>query len=291
MSAKFLKYMKSSPDEISEMLNINPIAYIPFGSLEWHGPQNVLGVDSIKVIEICKRSAEITGGILFPCINWGAFKTLKFPFTFHFSQRSFIKMTKKIVTQLYNMGFRIIILLTGHYPLAQQKQVRKAAKLISKNHSDCFALGIPEQALVTDLDYLGDHAAMWETSLMWAINSDYVHLDKLPEGLNFPERGIIHGIFGKDPKKYASKERGMKILNEIVKRLSAAILEVKKNQSMEPFERIYKNFHNAMKSLRDIKLLFEVEGMTSVREGLEYLKWSWFKGKRYNPEYNYKYKS
>lgn len=280
--------MKSFPSELSEMIKTNPIAYIPFGSLEWHGPQNVLGVDSIKVIEICKRSAAITGGVLFPCVNWGAFKTLRFPFSFHFSQRALTKMTRKIVTQLYEMGFRIIILLTGHYPLGQQKQVRKAAKGISKKYTNCFALGIPEQALVTDLEYFGDHAAMWETSLMWAINTEYVHIDKFPEGLNFPERGIMHGVFGKDPRIYASQEKGIEILNKIVDRLSTAVLEVKKSQSSEPFNRIYNQFHEAMKSLRDIRVLFDTQGISSVHEGLQYLKWSLFKGKRYNPNYHYK---
>ena len=45
-----------------------------------------------------------------------------------------------------------------------------------------------------------------------------------------------------------------------------------------------------MKTLRDIRILFEIEGIKSVHEGWEHLKWSWFKGKRYNPDYQYKKK-
>ena len=166
----YLNYMESTYGQLQEIVKTNPIAYIPFGALEWHGPHNVFGVDSIKATEICKRSIENTGGVLFPCVNWGAFKAMNFPFTFTFSTKALVKMTRKMVTQLYGMGFRIIILITGHYPLKQQKQVRAAARKVSKKHNDCFALGIPEQALVTDLNYFGDHAAMWETSLMMAIN-------------------------------------------------------------------------------------------------------------------------
>ena len=280
--------MESTPLEMEEMINLNPIAIIPFGALEWHGEHNVLGVDSIKATEICKRTIEITGGVLFPCVNYGALKTMNFPFTFNFSTKALIKMTKKLVKQTYNMGFKIIILFTGHYPLKQQKQVRKAAKKISKKHDDCFALGIPEQALVIDLDYYGDHAAKWETSFMMAINPEYVHLDRIPTGLNFIERGIRHGIFGWDPKKYASKEEGEQMLSEIVKRLSEAILKVKETQSSEPFDQIYANFKEGMKSLRKLKNLFKIQGIKDVKEGLAYLKWSLFKKKKHNPDYEYK---
>ncbi len=290
MEKIYLNYMESTPRDMEEMIKENPIAIIPFGALEWHGEHNVLGVDSIKATEICKRTIEITGGVLFPCVNYGAFKTMNFPYTFNFSTKGLIKMTKKLVKQAYDMGFKIIVLITGHYPLKQQKQVRKAAKKTSKKHDDCFALGIPENALVTDLGYFGDHAAKWETSLMMAINEDFVKLDRIPKGLNFPERGIRHGIFGLDPTKHASKESGEQILIEIVKRLSEAILKVKETQTSEPFDRIYTDFKEAMKSLRKFKNLFKVQGIKDVKEGLAYLKWSLFKKKKHNPDYEFKRK-
>ena len=89
--------MESFPSEVEVMLKEHPIAYVPFGALEWHGDHMVLGVDSIKAEEICRRSAEITGGILFPCVNYGAFDTMNFPFTFHFSKRALKKNTKKFI--------------------------------------------------------------------------------------------------------------------------------------------------------------------------------------------------
>jgi len=288
MEKSYLNYMESTPLEMEEMIKNNPIAIVPFGALEWHGEHNVLGVDSIKATEICKRTIENTGGVLFPCVNWNAFKTLRFPYTFNFSTKALIKMTKKLVKQAYGMGFKIIVLITGHYPLKQQKQVRKAAKKTSNKHDDCFALGIPEQALVIDLDYYGDHAARWETSLMMAINSDFVHLDRIPTGLNFIERGIRHGIFGWDPTKHASKEAGEQMLSEIVKRLSDAILKVKEAQSSEPFDQIYANFKEGMKSLRKLKNLFRIQGIRDIKEGLAFLKWSLFKKKKHNPNYEYK---
>lgn len=286
MPQKYLNYLETSPKELEETIHENPIAYIPFGALEWHGEQNVLGVDSIKASEICRRSAEITGGVLFPCVNYGAFQTMKFPYTLHSSKRPFLKLTRRIVKQVYNMGFKIIILFTGHYPNAQIKQVMKAAKKISGKHEDCFALGIPEQKLVPDFGYFGDHGAKWETSIMMAIDPTFVDLNRLPDGLNYPKRTIRHGVWGIDPKTHASKELGEQILNEIVKRLSDAIMNVKKTRSIEPFEKIYINYNNEKKKLRkDLNKLFEINGIGGKREGIEILKWILFKRKKQDIHY------
>ncbi|MHA1658921.1 MAG: creatininase family protein [Promethearchaeota archaeon] len=291
MLPNYLNYMESLPKELEDMINKNPIAYVPFGALEWHGELNVLGVDSIKAAEICRRSAEITGGVLFPCVNYGAFRTMNFPFTFHFSKRPHVKMTRKLVKQLYKTGFKIIILLTGHYPSPQIKQIMKAAKKISKKHDDCFALGIPEQKLIPDFGYFGDHAAKWETSMMMAINPKFVDLERLPNGLTYAERTIRHGVWGIDPKTSASKDLGEKVLNEIVKRLSEAILKVKKTQSIDPFEEIYSKYKIERKKARkDLKNFLQLNGIASKKEGIEIFKWMLFKRKKQNSQYQSKKK-
>ncbi len=291
MPNEYLNYMESKPLELEDMIKKNPIAYIPFGALEWHGEQNVLGVDSIKATEICRRSAKITGGVLFPCVNYGAFQTMKFPYTLRFKKRPYCKMTKNLVKSLYDWGFRIIILLTGHYPEAQIQQVKKAARTISKKHADCFALGIAEQCLVPDLGYFGDHAAKWETSMMLAMNPDFVDLERLPSGLSYPERTIRHGVWGIDPKEHASKEIGEKVLNEIVKKLSQAVLKVKETHSIEPFQEIYANFTLAKKRIRkDLNKFFELNGVGNKKEGIAILKWILFKRKKQDVSYQYKKK-
>ena len=281
--------MESFPIDIKRMIKEHPIAYIPFGALEWHGDHMVLGVDSIKAEEICRRAADITGGVLFPCVNYGAFDTMNFPFTFHFSTRSLKKMTRKFVKQSYKMGFRVIILLTGHYPEGQIKQVMKAARRISKKNDDCFALGIPEQKMIPDWGYHGDHAAFWETSIMMAINPKFVDLNRLPEGLNYLERTIRHGVWGIDPKTQANKEQGEKIMSEIVKRLSEAVREVEKTRTNEAFDKIYSDYDKSKKELRkNLKKFFQVHGIENKKEGIEILKWMIFKGKKQNNNYEFK---
>jgi len=284
MTNLYINYLESKPLELENMINTTPIAYIPFGALEWHGEHNILGVDSIKATEICKRSAGLTGGVLFPCVNYGAFDTMNFPYTFSSRSRPYISMTKRLVKQLYKAGFRIIILLTGHYPTKQIKQVRKAAKKVSKKKHDCFALGIPEQYLIADLDYYGEHAAFWETSIMMAINQNYVDLNQIPKGLNFTERSRIHGILGIDPNK-SSIEMGNKALDLMVKRLSNAILEVRRTNSIKPFNDIYEEYAKLRGSKLDFSKTFRIYGINDKKEGLKYLSWMLFKKGKHDPNF------
>ena len=52
--------MKSLQKECS------PVAYIPAGSLEWHGVQNPLGTDGLKAHTICCEAALRYGGVVLP---------------------------------------------------------------------------------------------------------------------------------------------------------------------------------------------------------------------------------
>ncbi len=198
-------------------------------------------------------------------------------------------MTRSLAKQLCKMGFKILVFLTGHYPKAQIKNVRNAAVHASRKHDDCFAIGIPEQTLVADMGYFGDHAAEWETSIMTAINPSFVRLELIPKNLNFPERARRHGILGKDPKRFASKEKGERILNEIILRLTNAIEKVQETSSLSPFTEIYKGFRVARNEKKGFAGIFEIYGIESKKGAIEYLKWLNFFGKRkkYDPTYKY----
>ena len=288
MTQNYLEYMLTKPNELTAYIKETPIAYIPFGALEWHGDHMILGVDSLKSTFLCKKCAETTGGVLFPCVNWGAFDTMNFPFTFHFKKKALIGITMNMMKQLYNMGFRVVILLTGHYPGSQVSNVKKAAQRFTKKYKakGGFALGIPEQALISDLGYLGDHAAHWETSIMMAIDPQFVDLNRLTPNLTYSERCARHGVMGKDPLVHASSELGQKAIDENVKRLSKAIQEVRETQSPKPFDNIYEQYQKTLGNFYTPKIifhldkLFEIVGFENKHELWSYLKWTLFKKKR-----------
>jgi len=54
--------------EVPELASKHPIAVLPLGSLEFHGPHNPIGSDLIIVSGIAERVAARTDGLLFPTL-------------------------------------------------------------------------------------------------------------------------------------------------------------------------------------------------------------------------------
>ena len=59
------------PAQVRVIRETMPIVYIPIGSLEWHGPQNPLGTDSLKAHAICCEAALRYGGVVLPPFHLG----------------------------------------------------------------------------------------------------------------------------------------------------------------------------------------------------------------------------
>ncbi|GAB4328087.1 MAG: hypothetical protein Kow0069_35190 [Promethearchaeota archaeon] len=268
----FVEYLRATPARLAEVVDKCPVAYVPFGALEWHGPHLPLGLDGLKAGELCRQAAARTGGVLFPVVHWGAFRTMKFPFTFHFSKGALRRQTKRTVDQLYDWGFRVVVLLTGHYPGGQVRNVRRAADRFARRHRDGFALGVPEMALAGDPTYVGDHAAKFETSIMLALFPGLVDLDSFPAGLSYLERVTRHGAWGADPRA-ASKELGARLVDAAVERLAGAVNEVLRSRSQRPFLEIYEEFKALRRQLRSPGRAVELFGMDSRSDLLATLRW------------------
>jgi creatinine amidohydrolase len=43
-----MRYEEMRPDQLEAIKREKPIAHLPWGAHEWHGPHNALGLDSIK---------------------------------------------------------------------------------------------------------------------------------------------------------------------------------------------------------------------------------------------------
>lgn len=57
-----VRYERLRPDELRAELARCPVCYIPFGPIEWHGPQSAMGLDALNAETIALRSAELYGG-------------------------------------------------------------------------------------------------------------------------------------------------------------------------------------------------------------------------------------
>lgn len=275
-----IQYELARPSQIREVMEVAPVAWVPFGALEWHGEHNPLGLDGLKAHALVRMAAQRAGGVVFPPVFWGAKDTMKFPFTFSFPPSLIHTQTRIMLRQLYDMGFRVVVMLTGHYPPSQIKMLRRAALKFNREHEDAFALGIPEMALATDVGYYGDHAAMWETSIMMAISPELVDLDALPQGLSFLDQCRKHGVAGVDPHKGASAEKGQEVIEHIVGKLSDTVTEVLEKSSVKPFENIYREYGRGMKRVFNLKKGMEVLGVSSVIEMVRMMLWTLGGGKQ-----------
>ena len=64
-------YEEMYPEEFKSVLKANPIAFLPLGSMEYHGYHHVLGLDSLKAWKICQLAAKRIGGVVFPPLYLG----------------------------------------------------------------------------------------------------------------------------------------------------------------------------------------------------------------------------
>jgi creatinine amidohydrolase len=54
------------PDELETAFAECPVAWLPYGLCEPHGPQNAVGMDAIRAHEYLLRAAASFGGIVAP---------------------------------------------------------------------------------------------------------------------------------------------------------------------------------------------------------------------------------
>ena len=64
-------YQELTPDEFSTRLAECPVAYLPLGTLEWHGDHLPLGSDGMQSLGVFKILAQEAGGIVMPMLFIG----------------------------------------------------------------------------------------------------------------------------------------------------------------------------------------------------------------------------
>ena len=225
---KKVKYEEMFPHEIEEIMHETPIAYLALGTLEWHGLHLALGNDAIKAYELCLRIATKTGGIVVPPTFW-AIGGMPQPWTTRFTEELIGQLFYGIFEQLSHVGFKVIVAVTGHYGHEQVLTLKQEAlKFMLRSNTVIFP--IAEYEVTADKGYRGDHAAKWETSILWYLRPELVDINRLPKTekiLNVYD----HGIMGEDPRANASQELGKEIVTTIVNRLAETSLRLLKNTS------------------------------------------------------------
>ena len=224
VGAKWGRYSDLRPHEIDVIRTNTPIAYVPWGALEWHSLHAPIGLDSVKAEGICLALAKRTGGVVLPAIPMGV-NTIKpfkgFPHSIDISAELASKVAEEFCVQLADEGFKIVILFTGHYPPEQidalQAGADRAKPVAPETHFEVWA----------DNQFLGDafnadHAGATETSFQMHFVQGSVDVSALPDR---PVTLDDDGITGDDPRE-ASAERGARQLAVVLESARARLKHI-----------------------------------------------------------------
>src|SRR4051794_23884912 len=168
-----VRYERLHPRELRAIVERMPLAYLPIGTLEFHGEHLPLGVDSFEAHALCLRAAELSGGVVLPPV-YLASGCLALPFTLTYDNALVHGWASATLAQLAGHGFRAVVLVSGHGPLDLNHVLKRACAEAEAAHPGLRAhalhwlelnaarLTAPEDGEPTTVD----HAALIETSWM-----------------------------------------------------------------------------------------------------------------------------
>jgi creatinine amidohydrolase len=233
-----------TPTEFRERLAEAPVAYLPLGTIEWHGEHLPLGSDGLQSLAFFEMLAAEAGGIVYPMLFMGPGRkevidekeyygmdytredeASKYHYptqqldgsSYWISDDDFKILMESILKQISRSGFKVLV-AHGHGPstnfvikhMDEWEQQYGMKILHCWGHQDEAGMGI-----------MVDHAAMNETSLVMAMRPELVKMQYLPaDTALWPV-----GVGGRDPRIWASRKKGDEILAIQKERMVALIKE------------------------------------------------------------------
>lgn len=229
------------PGELEALVQDRPLAWLPVGTLEWHGRHLPVGLDALKAHALCRRIAERAGGAVLPA-NYHSILGMNFPWTFRYPRGVFSGAVNTTLRYLRKYGFKVVFIITGHYPAQQVLAlIALAESFMATNNAVVVAL--PEFGMAQDTGYNGDHAAKWETSVMMELFPDLVDEHEL--SLIAGERGyplFRMGIMGKNPAEHASRELGAEVVEVMVENFANLADELLEKPNKNTARRVHREF-------------------------------------------------
>jgi creatinine amidohydrolase len=210
-----VKLEEMLPHEIEAAVARFPVAYCAFGSLEWHGKHLAVGNDTLKAYHLLLMAAEKYGGVVVPPTYWGVLGAWH-PWT---SSGLGEELTEQLYRAMFEclveIGFRVVIGVTGHDVDPQRQAIQKAVDAI-KASGTATGFAMMEGDFYDLTEDRMDHAAHWETSLLMYLRPELVDMTQIAgEDLETEAGRTEAGIYGKDPRQYASVALGKTIAESI----------------------------------------------------------------------------
>jgi len=186
------RYELLRPDAVEQRRAAAPVAYVPWGALEWHGPHLPIGVDGLTAQGVCLGAAARTGGVVLPAV-WLGTGTLEVPLgsahCVEIGADLVRELAGQVVRQLRADDWKHVVVVAGHYGDDQMAALRAGAG------ADATVVAIWE--LAPDV-VPRDHAAVGETAMTMAVAPSLVYVDALPDGGELST--AKDGVWGEDPR-------------------------------------------------------------------------------------------
>ncbi len=243
--------------DVKQLLaNANTVVIIPTGSTEQHGPHLPIGTDSYIGNELTRRASEHLMGkipfIITPPVVFGTSSHhvhCDFPGTISVNLDTYIRLIVELCSSLIRQGFQKIFLLNSHG--GNYDPLKVAVRTIRDEYKVLIALGSYNEIAREEITRIREsgpggaaHAGELETSCMLVIKPEFVYPDRFKRQIpkwrskyvlvdsqgggtidsaqhfsEFTPTGMVGDA------TLASKEKGERLLEEIAKALSQAILD------------------------------------------------------------------
>ncbi len=251
-AAREVQYERLRPRQIIAAREACPVAYIPLGTIEWHGLHNPVGLDAIKAQALAVRCAQAGGGLVFPPLWYGesreeglmeatAADAAAITAAMRLPADSFApgymrvppqqqyeryqRLLLHMLCEVRSLGFKVATFVCGHYPLIDH--ARAACSLYHQARFNGKRAGLITWAFTgyelvkKDLPDAGDHAGFWETSLLMALIPGLADLDELPQD---PAEKLT-GVISSRPVRESNAAYGEQAIGMIVERVTAAVTD------------------------------------------------------------------
>lgn len=228
-----VQYSYLRPSQFRERLQQLPLAYLPLGTLEWHGEHLPLGADSLQSEALMIRAAEKFGGIVLPPLFLGPDRRMdredgsyiigmdyakstsphqQLPGSAYWvSDDFFIQLLENILGQLKRAGFKAVF-AHGHGPSRKRwcENIPRWEQQFGLNLK-----GITDEEK-DQWDFMNDHAARNETSIMLYTHPGLTDLSVFVQGEDSPLLGVngVHPFKATEDVGEACMQRALYLLGQ-----------------------------------------------------------------------------
>jgi len=195
------KFEELLPHEILAFAKDASIAFLPIGSMEWHGPHMSMGMDTAHAYAVALGLAETMNGTALPPLYIGTEQSrtpemlkkvgfsgtesvvgMDFPAntikSMYWPEELFSAIIRQQALFLIELGFRTVVLVNGH---GADNQIAALERIAGALTNETGARVINQLILTEDCGVGVGHAGLLETAVMLALVPEGVDCDKLPK--------------------------------------------------------------------------------------------------------------